>query len=251
MGQYKENFSSAGYVSLDSILYISVRYSLSLILVKSNTEKVKIASKRCYYIPLECLLQLKDLHKYLRQKNCIAFEGHCRWISRRIYKETLFLCVFLVVNWLRWAWLWLATRRRFYPLSRVCRPRGHTSKYNSVHINTMRQSQNGCSCDEFHTPWNGVAMDTLCLGLHWFWDTPRWRQHGRLTPSPSRSFHHSSHPRWALPALALKSPSNTATITEQLRDTTTCRASQIISHHKSSRKVTKIRFLTKEMTKTN
>lgn len=26
MGQYKENFSSAGYVSLDSILYISVRY---------------------------------------------------------------------------------------------------------------------------------------------------------------------------------------------------------------------------------
>lgn len=28
MGQYKENFSSAGYVSLDSILYISVRYRL-------------------------------------------------------------------------------------------------------------------------------------------------------------------------------------------------------------------------------
>lgn len=26
MGQYKENFSSAGYVSLDSVLYISVRY---------------------------------------------------------------------------------------------------------------------------------------------------------------------------------------------------------------------------------
>lgn len=26
MGQYKENFSSAGYVSLESILYISVRY---------------------------------------------------------------------------------------------------------------------------------------------------------------------------------------------------------------------------------
>lgn len=26
MGQYKENFSSAGYVSLDSIIYISVRY---------------------------------------------------------------------------------------------------------------------------------------------------------------------------------------------------------------------------------
>lgn len=25
MGQYKENFSSSGYVSLDSILYISVR----------------------------------------------------------------------------------------------------------------------------------------------------------------------------------------------------------------------------------
>ena len=26
MGQYKENFSSSGYVSLDAILYISVRY---------------------------------------------------------------------------------------------------------------------------------------------------------------------------------------------------------------------------------
>lgn len=26
MGQYKENFSSAGYVSLESTLYISVRY---------------------------------------------------------------------------------------------------------------------------------------------------------------------------------------------------------------------------------
>lgn len=27
MGQYKENFSSSGYVSLESILYISIRYS--------------------------------------------------------------------------------------------------------------------------------------------------------------------------------------------------------------------------------
>ena len=27
MGQYKENFSSSGYVSLESVLYISVRYS--------------------------------------------------------------------------------------------------------------------------------------------------------------------------------------------------------------------------------
>lgn len=26
MGQYKENFASAGYVTLDSIIYISVRY---------------------------------------------------------------------------------------------------------------------------------------------------------------------------------------------------------------------------------
>ena len=26
MGQYKDNFSSSGYVTLDSVLYISVRY---------------------------------------------------------------------------------------------------------------------------------------------------------------------------------------------------------------------------------
>lgn len=26
MGQYKENFSSSGYVSLESVLYISIRY---------------------------------------------------------------------------------------------------------------------------------------------------------------------------------------------------------------------------------
>lgn len=29
MGQYKENFSSSGYVSLESVLYVSVRYSCS------------------------------------------------------------------------------------------------------------------------------------------------------------------------------------------------------------------------------
>uniref|UniRef100_A0A8C7ZU63 receptor protein-tyrosine kinase n=1 Tax=Oryzias sinensis TaxID=183150 RepID=A0A8C7ZU63_9TELE len=42
MGQYKENFSSSGYVSLDSILYISVRYRCAI--SQNETLKMSILS---------------------------------------------------------------------------------------------------------------------------------------------------------------------------------------------------------------
>uniref|UniRef100_A0A3P9ICW8 receptor protein-tyrosine kinase n=1 Tax=Oryzias latipes TaxID=8090 RepID=A0A3P9ICW8_ORYLA len=42
MGQYKENFSSSGYVSLDSILYISVRYRCTI--SQNETLKMSILS---------------------------------------------------------------------------------------------------------------------------------------------------------------------------------------------------------------
>uniref|UniRef100_A0A8C4HN89 receptor protein-tyrosine kinase n=1 Tax=Dicentrarchus labrax TaxID=13489 RepID=A0A8C4HN89_DICLA len=79
MGQYKESFSSAGYVSLDSVLYVSV------------SELAKMG---------------------------VNLAGH----QKKILSS--------------------------FP-----------------HKLTVRQSQNGCSCEEFPHR-NGVVMDTLCLGLH-------------------------------------------------------------------------------------
>uniref|UniRef100_A0A673AB82 receptor protein-tyrosine kinase n=1 Tax=Sphaeramia orbicularis TaxID=375764 RepID=A0A673AB82_9TELE len=55
MGQYKDNFSSSGYVSLDSILYISIRYRgpVSLIVVKRKTQKVTTVSTKTSEWPLK------------------------------------------------------------------------------------------------------------------------------------------------------------------------------------------------------
>lgn len=105
--------------------------------------------------------------------------GKCR-------RFTFSLLVFLAVNWLRWVLIWLDTRRRFCPACRACRPRGHMSKYNTFHRTTQwDRTKMDAPVKSFPRK---MVIDTLCLGLHWFWNTLRRRQHGRLTPSPSRSF---------------------------------------------------------------
>lgn len=113
MGQYKENFSSAGYVSLDSILYISVRYR-------------------------------RLLWCHLKLKTFVGYETSYFWYNVDLNKQKSiiiflpgFSCVFLV-NWLSWECPWLATRRRFCPVCRACRPRGRTSKYNSFNTEETR-----------------------------------------------------------------------------------------------------------------
>lgn len=55
MGQYKENFSSAGYVSLESILYISIRYR-QLVTQNKTVKKIVLVS----FVPNEL-----HEHKYL------------------------------------------------------------------------------------------------------------------------------------------------------------------------------------------
>lgn len=68
------------------------------------------------------------------------------------------------VNWLKWGWILPATRRRFCPACRPCRPRGRTFKYNSFHRNTQwDRAKMDAPCEEF-PHLNGVVMDTLCVG---------------------------------------------------------------------------------------
>uniref|UniRef100_A0A3B3CIF3 receptor protein-tyrosine kinase n=1 Tax=Oryzias melastigma TaxID=30732 RepID=A0A3B3CIF3_ORYME len=90
MGQYKENFSSSGYVSLDSILYISVRYRRAI--SQNETLKMSILSA-----------------EHLQDSISLSFE------STDTYFHKTFLCcpllnekrsdlssAFCVVSWLRW-----------------------------------------------------------------------------------------------------------------------------------------------------
>lgn len=102
MGQYKENFSSAGYVSFDSILYISVRYRR---LVSHHCwikpSKGPDCQIQTFYIPLESHFKLKKgiyCNYILDKKKISAVPCLLKmyiYLSNNIIDESYFLNVLL------------------------------------------------------------------------------------------------------------------------------------------------------------
>lgn len=148
------------------------------------------------------------------------------------------------MNWLRWVWIWPATKRRFCPVCRACRPRGRTSKYNSFLINTQWDRAKMDAPVTSVPRRNGAVKDTLSSGLHWFLRHTNIQcgdNTDALTPSPSRYFTIlptlDGHPT---ASAHTRSPSDTKPLWSK-RETRVqqrgpCSASQIISRHISSAK---------------
>lgn len=106
------------------------------------------------------------------------------------------------VNWLKWGWLWPATRRRFCPTCRACRPRGRMFKYNSFPANTQRDGVKldapvkSLPCE--HGNGSSVLEPPLGFKTHRDGDsTDAWLLH------LLRSFPNSPLPRWARAAFTL------------------------------------------------
>lgn len=67
----------------------------------------------------------------IQQNELFSYKQQDQW------HWTMSYLTFLAVSWPRWAWLWQVTRRKFCPVFRACRPRGHMSKYNIYSYNTQ------------------------------------------------------------------------------------------------------------------